>query len=150
MSVSQSLIFKNNCMSDPLTSIQRYRTIKSLSEITGYSTEIITNAIDFLLRIKVLKRVKDQIIPGEQHVHLSNTSKNIWRHHTNWRLAAIQRMDIGDPSDLHYSLAFSCSENDARHIKESLLSHLKSMSHIINTSKEDDAFVYCFDFFKWK
>jgi len=75
---------------------------------------------------------------------------SIWRHHTNWRLATIQRMEMGDQSDLHYSLTFSCSEKDAHRIRESLLSHLKLVSQIIDTSKEEDIFVYCFDFFKWK
>ncbi len=133
-----------------LASIPEFRSRENLSAAVGVSQKIANEAIDFLLKIGVLKLVKDQIIPGEQHIHLGNQSKNIWRHHTNWRLATLQHLDFGEASDLHYSLTFSCSKRDAIKLREGLLAHLKSMSEIIGISKEEDAYVYCFDFFKWK
>lgn len=116
----------------------------------GFSSAVVNEAIDFLLSIKVLNLVKGQIVAGEQHIHLGNQSKNIWRHHANWRLASLQHFDFGEASDLHYSLAFSCSKLDAIKLRESLMEHLKSMSKVIETSKEENAYVYCFDFYKWK
>lgn len=82
-------------------------------------------------------------------MHLGRDSKLIKQHHSNWRLATVQHMSFSKPEDLHYSLTFSCSERDAVRIRESLLEHLKSMTQAIEKSKEEKAFVYCFDFYGW-
>lgn len=132
-----------------LASIPRYRQRKALAAATGFPPEVTEDAIDFLLRIGVLKAVKDQILPGEQHVHLGRDSRHIRQHHTNWRLATVQHLGFADPTDLHYSLTFTCSEQTAVKIRESLLEHLKSLAKTIESSKEEHAFVYCFDLFKW-
>ncbi|MEI2803202.1 MAG: hypothetical protein V9E84_05755 [Trichococcus flocculiformis] len=118
-------------------------------KLLGFLIRFVDEAIDFLLKIEVLKAVKNQIVPGEQHVHLKAKSKNIWRHHTNWRMATIQNFNLAAPMDLHYSLAFSCSLHDARKLRDSILRGLKEMSEVIGPSTPESAYVYCFDFFKW-
>lgn len=133
-----------------LASIPRYQTLEALSSITGDSKEIISEAVGFLTSIGLLATAKGRIIPGEQHIHLGRQSKNIWRHHANWRMATLQKLSFSEPSDLHYSLAFSCSRQDAAKLRESLLKQLKAMSDVIGTSPEEDAYVYCFDLFRWK
>lgn len=132
-----------------LTSIPAFRTRESLASVVGYPLEIVNEAINFLLKIGILKIVRNQIMPGEQHIHLTNKSKNIWKHHANWRMATLQRFDFNDKSDLHYSLVFSCSKKDSVKLKEIILQNLKHMSETISTSNEEHAYVYCFDFFKW-
>lgn len=132
-----------------LASIPEYQNRKALVSATGYSPEITAEAIDFLLRVGVLKIAKDRIVHGEKHVHLGRDSKLIKQHHTNWRLATVQHLGFSKPEDLHYSLTFSCSEKDAARIRESLLEHLKSMTQTIEKSKEEKSFVYCFDFYSW-
>ncbi len=133
-----------------LASIPENRTRETLAAAIGVSSVVANEAINFLIRIGILQMVKNQIMPGEQHIHLSGQSKSIWRYHANWRLATLQHFGFGEESDLHYSLAFSCSKQDATKLKESLMAQLKAMSKTIGTSKEENAYVYCFDFFKWK
>ena len=132
-----------------LASIPLYQTREQLIKSTGFPPEIANNAVDFLLRIGVLQTIKDAIHPGLNHVHLGRDSKSIRQHHTNWRTATIQQLGFTKPNDLHYSLAFSCSDRDAVKIRESLLAHLESLSKTVEASTEQQAFVYCFDFFRW-
>lgn len=132
-----------------LSSIPEYQTRERLERATGFPSDVAKGALDFLLRIGVLKMKAGAILPGEQHVHLSKESKQIRQHHTNWRTAALQKMAFARPDDLHYSLVFSCSEADAVRIRESLLQHLKSITKIVEGSKEQHAYVYNFDFLKW-
>lgn len=132
-----------------LVSIPQYRTKEKLIEVLGLPSKTIIEAIDFLLQIGVIKKEGSQLIHGPQHVHLNKNSKNIWRHHANWRMATLQKYEFGEPSDLHYSLAFSCSEQDAHAIRELILSQLEAINKKITTSKEEKAYIYCFDFFKW-
>jgi len=132
-----------------LTSIPEYRTRRSLTSVTGFPQPTVDEALDFLVRVGIVMKTGDQYLPGEKHIHLGRDSKNIWRHHTNWRTATIQHLAFASPEDLHYSLSFSCSEQDAQKLKESLLAHLKKMTETISSSKEEKAYVFCFDFFRW-
>ncbi|MBL7542196.1 MAG: TIGR02147 family protein [Bdellovibrionaceae bacterium] len=131
-----------------LTSIPEYQSKKALVSGTGFSQSKVEDAIEFMVRIGVLKVQKDKIVPGENHVHLGRDSKLIRQHHTNWRMATIQNLGFSKPEDLHYSLTFSCSEKDAAKLRDSILEHLKSMTQVIQKSKEETPYVYCFDFWK--
>lgn len=133
-----------------LASIPKNQTHKSLQEACGLSKQKFEEALLFLLRIGLLKIEKEKIVPGTQHVHLDRGSRFISQHHTNWRMEAIRNLNQSTPEDLHYSLNFSCSEGDAAKISESLLQHLKSLTQTAAKSKEEGAYVYCFDFFRWK
>lgn len=130
-----------------LPSLPEYRTVAKLSGVTGFSSETVSDAIDFLIKTEVLKVVHGTIVPGKKHLHLGNDSKQIWRHHANWRMAALQSMTFQNRSDLHYSLVFSCSRRDANKLKEFLLAQLKSMSNTIGSSSDEAVYSYCFDFF---
>ncbi len=132
-----------------LSSIPRFQKREELAKATGLASEIVDDALSFLVELKVLRKIKDQYFPGNQHIHLGKDSRNISRHHSNWRLATIQHLAFSKPKDLHYSLVFSCSEKEAKTIRESLLEHLKSMTELVSKSKEENAYVYCFDFFSW-
>lgn len=132
-----------------LSSIPRYQKRDALVAATGFPPDKVNDAIDFMLKIGVLKSEKDRIVPGERHVHLSRESKHVRQHHANWRMATLQHMASPSPSDLHYSLTFTCSEEDVVKLRESLLAHLKSMTQTIEKSKEEHVYVYCFDFFRW-
>lgn len=132
-----------------LASIPKLQKRERLIEATGYPPEIVSSAIDFLLHLGVLKQVKEMIVPGEQHVHLSHDAKLIRQHHANWRTATVQQLSFARPSDLHYSLTFSCAEKDAVKIRESLLKHLEELTKAVGASKEEQVYVYCFDFFRW-
>ena len=132
-----------------LASIPEYQNRKALVSVAGHPPEITNEAIDFLIGVGVLKTSNDRIVHGEKHVHLGRGSKIIKQHHSNWRLATVQHLGFSKREDLHYSLAFSCSDKDAAKIRESLLEHLKSMTQTIEKSKEEKAFVYCFDFYSW-
>ncbi len=132
-----------------LVSLPKYQNKKNLLVATGFPNEIVEDAIEFMVRIGVLKVEKEKLLPGEKHIHLGRESKLILQHHKNWRMATIQNIAFSKPEDLHYSLTFSCSEKDASKIRESLLEHLKSMTQLIEKSPEEKAYVFCMDLFNW-
>ena len=132
-----------------LASIPRFQSRRQIAEQLGVPARTADRIIDELLELKILKEVRGRIIAGPTHIHLGNESSQIVRHHTNWRLSTVQHLARRGSDDLHYSLAFSCSQEDARRIRESLIKHLRSLEKTIINSKEESAFVYCFDFFEW-
>lgn len=74
----------------------------------------------------------------------------ISKHHTNWRLQAIESLDQEDLLDIHYSAVVSLSEKDARAIKENIMDQIKVNIDKIRESKEERIYCYTIDFFNLK
>lgn len=131
-----------------LTSIPGLQTRANLAAALGVSLPKISETVDFLLRIGVVQEIEGRLSPGSQHIHLNSKSKQIVRHHLNWRLKAMERIGEAPDSDLHYSVVYSLSENDVLRIKEFILNGLEDISKVISASPEEISYVYCFDFFE--
>lgn len=131
-----------------LVSIPGLQTRSALAHTLGVPQAKIADAVDFLSRIGVIKEIAGKLRPGAQHIHLNSSSKHIVRHHLNWRLKTMERIGEAAAQDLHYSVAVSLSESDVVRIKEMLLKTLADFSKVVSDSKEETAYVYCFDFFE--
>ena len=60
----------------------------------------------------------------------------------------MERIGESASRDLHYAVAVSLSESDVKKIKEMILKNLSAISKVVSASKEETAYVYCFDFFE--
>jgi hypothetical protein len=81
---------------------------------------------------------------------LGNDSKNILKHHTNWRLQAAESLDREELKDLHYSGVVSLSAADATKVKNIFLESIKASQSVIKDSKEEELCAVIIDFFSLK
>ncbi len=130
------------------TGIATFKTVDALADATKTPRGRMRDIIDFLLRLGILKEADGELSPGPAHIHLSNESELILRHHTNWRMHAINNLQFLDRDDLHYSAALTLTREDAFRVKESILQNLKANVEIISKSKEEIAYVMNLDFYK--
>lgn len=131
-----------------LSSLPQYRDVLSLSEALNLPKVRVAEIVEFLLRIGVLIRENDQLLPGPRHVHLGNDSEMILKHHTNWRMHCISNLQFLDKEDLHYSAGLSISHDGAFRVKEAILETLKKTVKIVGESKVETGYVLNFDFYK--
>lgn len=131
-----------------LTGIPAFRTVEALSDALKLSRGRMRDIIDFMLRLGVLKEEAGELLPGPAHVHLSNESELILRHHSNWRMHTINNLQFLDRDDVHYSACLTLTREDAFRVKESILQNLKSNIVIISKSQEEVAYVMNLDFYK--
>lgn len=131
-----------------LCSIPDFQSTEALAEALKLPRSKIQEIVDFLLRLQVLIEEEGRLKAGPQHIHLGNESELILKHHGNWRLHTLQRLQFLDKEDLHYSASMSLSVEDAFRVKESILSNLKANMNIIEKSKEEVAYVMSLDFYK--
>ncbi len=130
-----------------LASIQRFRDAKALSAALHIPVSRARELIDFLVHIGLLSEADGKIKPLSNHVHLSNDSETVLKHHSNWRMHTLNRLRLREPQDLHYSACLSLSRDDAFKIKESLLESLKKNLKVVEASPEETAYVYNMDFY---
>jgi uncharacterized protein (TIGR02147 family) len=108
----------------------------------------VNEILEFLITIGLIQKSDEKIETTSDFIFLEKSSPNIIRHHTNWRMKAIESFDQEDPDDLHYSGVVTLSNKDALRIKEILMKSIKSSLDIVKESKEESLRTLCIDLFK--
>ncbi len=128
--------------------IPELRTAHALAHYFGISTERTANALLFLASIGLVREVKGKILPGETRIHLESDSPMISKHHTNWRIQAIESLERESFEALHYSSLIAVSQDDAPQIREILVKAIEQVRDVVKNSQNENA-IYCYalDFF---
>jgi uncharacterized protein (TIGR02147 family) len=109
---------------------------------------LMTECLDFLESVGFVDLKDGKYKIGAQRLHLPEASPLISKHHTNWRMKAIQSFDRKSKEDLFYSGPMSISEEDARKIRERILALLEEIEPVIKASKEEGLFAMNLDLFR--
>ena len=72
----------------------------------------------------------------------------ISKHHTNWRIKAIEVMDRARNTDLHFSTVVSLARDYVQKIKEQLVKNIEAARAVVKESKEEEVHCLALDFFK--
>jgi uncharacterized protein (TIGR02147 family) len=131
-----------------LVSVPGCSTVKGISDYLGIPIEKTSEVIEFLVSVGLIVQVGDRYNIGTTHIHLENDSPMISKHHTNWRLQAIQSLDQKRPEDLHYSSVVTASYEDSPKIREILVKAIEQVRAVVRPSKNETAFSYGIDFFE--
>ena len=110
----------------------------------------ITTVLDFLIRTGLVHQQGSTLSAGVNIIRLGNDSHLIYKHHTNWRLQAVDSLEKESLTDLHYSAVLTLSSADIQKIKDLLLEQLKANLEIVKTSHEEEICVLNIDFFNLK
>ncbi len=129
-------------------SISELRSIKELARRFQIPESTVGEALEFLIGAGLAVNDKNGLNIGPKHVHLGAQSAHITSHHRNWRLRALNSLELAHKNDLHYSSAVTLSSEDVSLIKEKLIESLKDLNKTIAVSKEEEVFVLNFDFFR--
>lgn len=85
---------------------------------------------------------------GETHLHIPNESPLVVKHHTNWRMKAVQKMDTRESAELFFTSPMSISVKDFDVIRERLNIALKGIVDIAKESPAEEVVCLNIDFFK--
>jgi uncharacterized protein (TIGR02147 family) len=130
--------------------IPELRTREALANHFNLPLRKITEALTFLQSAGLVKASGGEFEVTTAQIRLGNDSKNILKHHTNWRLQAAESLDREQITDLHYSGVVSLSAADVLKVKNMLLETVKESQDLIKDSKEEELFAISMDFFSLK
>jgi uncharacterized protein (TIGR02147 family) len=128
--------------------IPNLNTVERISLELKQTKDKIQSVIDFLIQNDLLVRKGNQLFSGKIQIHLSKDSPNIIKHHSNWRIQALNSLDEPTPNDIHYSGVSSLSIEDATKIKSKMIDFIEDYVKQIERSKEETLCVFNLDFFK--
>jgi uncharacterized protein (TIGR02147 family) len=125
-----------------------FQTKASILRELKIPPETATKVLEFLVDRGLANQKGDHYSVGSFHFHLGNDTAVVARHHTNWRLRAIDSFERELKGDLHYSSVVSLSAKDAERLKVFLQECLSESRKIIEPSKEECLFGFCIDYFR--
>jgi uncharacterized protein (TIGR02147 family) len=125
-------------------------TKAALARRLGLDTKKIAEILEFLEAAGLVTQAGDQFKAGSIRIHLGNDSPEIARHHTNWRLRAMEALDREEIQDFHYSSIVSLAKDDIKLIKEELIRAVEAAKARIKESPPEELCVLNLDFFSLK
>ena len=84
---------------------------------------------------------------GNARLHLGKDSPLLAKHHTNWRLQAMNSFERETEKDLHYTSIVSLSLEDVLEIKSRFIKEIDSYNSIVKNSAEQTICCLALDFF---
>jgi uncharacterized protein (TIGR02147 family) len=131
-----------------LLSIPSFQSKEKLTQYLRMDAKKISECLEFLCACGLAQEKEGRYTIGTTRLHLPANSPLISKHHTNWRMRAIQALENASSQEsLHYSSAITLSRNDVLKIRKVLLSAVEQTENIYKPSKEEVAFVFNVDFF---
>lgn len=129
------------------STISELQNKKNLQTYLNIPLDKFLEALDFLNQAGLIVVIGDTIQSGNSSIRLGNNSHNIIKHHTHWRIQAIESLERETLEDLHYSAVFSLSKKDVTLIKNKLLDYIKETVEIVKESPEETLYNFNMDFY---
>jgi uncharacterized protein (TIGR02147 family) len=131
-----------------LLMVPELRNPQRLSERLKLPITLVKDVLDFLTSVGLATIDGKGYHPGNTRIHLSSDSPIISKHHMNWRLRAMQALEIKDPENLHYSGPLCISKEVAGKIREMILRLLSDAEPLIRDAMDEEVYCFDIDFFK--
>lgn len=129
-------------------SVPGLRTRDALAKRLRIPLKRLNEVLEFLVSRGFIRQEGDEYHDLASNMHLGNDSALIAKHHTNWRLRAMQSLDQEGPADVHYSTAISLSQEDAVKFRKLCVDFIDSLQPKIQASPEETVCSLCLDFFE--
>jgi len=132
-----------------LSALPSFNTIDAMSQKLKLERKITEEALRFLTKhgfVNSPNQGKYSI--GIPRLHLSRNQFMLPKHHLNWRLKAMQSLDIETKKDLHYSVLLGISKEDQLLLRDKVLKLIEDYEPIIKDSKEEVPVAFLIDLFE--
>ena len=131
-----------------LSALPEFNSIENMVRKLKLDIGTVKNAAEFLEARGFISKKGQRFSIGSTRIHLPNGAAMLPRHHSNWRIKAIEAADNVQDGDLHYSAILGISKRDQRKFKERLLQIIQEFEPVISSSKEEIPLVFLVDLFE--
>ncbi len=132
-----------------LIALEDCRDIQSLALRLTLPEVVVSKAVSFLTEHHLCYSDKGQLSYGAAHSHLPDNSPHVNKHHQNWRIQAMTRMDHLSEQNLFYSCPMSLSEDAYLIVRKRLLRTIEKTLKEIGPSPSECVACLNIDFFRF-
>lgn len=116
------------------TSLSGGQSLQDLSEIVALSREKTADYLSFLVGIGLIRLVDGKYQMEDKVVFIDRDSPLVKKHHLNWRLQTLQRLEDIDNHELCFTYPHSASKEDSLKIREILLQAINDIQKLVKDS----------------
>jgi len=99
----------------------------------------ISEILDFLESCQLINNTNGKYTTGKKRIFLGSNSPLISKHHTNWRIKAIESLELVDDTSLHLSTVLTMSKSDLEKVREEILKGIENARELVKqTTKEEE------------
>jgi predicted transcriptional regulator len=131
-----------------LVSVPGYQTVDAIASRLKLNARTVTSALSFLVVRGFVLEDQNTFSIGKTRMHLDKTNRMLPRHHSNWRMRALDSVDNDKVDDLHYTSVLGISKKDMKRFKEELLNLLEKFEPVIQESIQDTQVIFLLDLFE--
>lgn len=128
--------------------MRKGQRVEQISKVFSLTMNRTHEVVDFLLRTGLCVEDDNLIRIGDLHTHVPAGSPFVTRHHTNWRLKAVQALDRTDDDELHFTAPMAISEKDFLTIREKIVRLIQESVETAKNSEAENLAVVCIDLFR--
>ena len=130
------------------TAIEEGQSLDQIADRFGLSRDKAQIILTFLVQTGICELHGSIYKMGKSVVYLTNDSPLVVKHHTNWRMRAIQKMDTREDQEIFFTSPMSMSNSDFQKIRDLLSKSIQSALEICKDSNAEDIVCLNIDFFK--
>jgi hypothetical protein len=131
-----------------LVTIPHYDSVEKISQALSIGLKRVSEIVAFLLKAGLMSQMKDQLHVGKAQIHLDKSSVHILKHHSHWRLKAIESLSEPGTKDVHYTTVSSLSKKDVEKIRSLLTDTVQTYTETVKGSKEETLYGFNLDFYR--
>lgn len=131
------------------TSLPDLNTADEIAEYFDLPVKRVSEILEFLMQQGLCKIENGKFRMGPSQTHLEAANPLIIKHHTNWRLKGITKMEKFDPDELFVSIPASLSKNAIKEIRRELVEAVERICQKIDAGPEETLACLGIDFFKF-
>lgn len=130
-----------------MTTLDRKIRFEDLCTKFNLHPSRVREILDFLIQIQMVVEKDGIFSSGPVATHLEKKSPFLIKHHTNWRLKAIQAAESLSDNELMYSANVSLSKKDFECLREEFMQVIQRFVDVVKPSPSEDIAQFNLDFF---
>jgi len=151
LSLEEQLLYYESWLPTALHMCTLVPSLRNSVEIKNYlnvTLEQVKDALEILFRVGLVEKQNSNYVSTKKRIHLSEKGMSLKKHHTNWRLQAIQSLERNLENALHYTSIMSISQEAMEEIKAILLKSIESTESVIKSAKDEGVYALTLDLFE--
>lgn len=130
-----------------LTTLEKPVTFENICERLSLLPKKAREILDFLVQAHLVIERDGVFRAGAQLTHIEKSSPFLLKHHSNWRLKAIEACENLKDEELMYSANVSLSQKDFAILREELMRTIENFLQVVKLSPAEDIAQFNLDFF---
>lgn len=118
-----------------LTAVPGFQNVEMIAERLALPRPVVAKVIEFLLETGLCRRSDNgDVTYGPSWTHLGADSRLVNKHHQNWRVRALTKMEASRDEDLFFTSPMSLSNDVAKEIRQLLPAVIENVQKLVGPS----------------